>query len=433
MRRQFHRRELLRSTAFSGIGLWLGGHVASGGEKSPNAKLNVAVVGCGGRGGDDLNGVSSENIVALCDVDDRRAARAYTAHPKAQRFRDFRKMLDEVGRQIDAVVVGTPDHTHAGPAVAAMKLGKHCYCEKPLAHSVYEVRTMREAAQQKKLATQMGTQIHAEPNYRRVVELIQSDAIGPVGEVHVWFGGSYAGKDRPKETPPVPPELDWDLWLGPAPVRPYHPCYVPGAWRRWWDFGCGALGDFGCHYMDLPFWALGLRYPTGVEAEGPPVHPEGTPAWLTIRYEFPARGALPPVRLTWYDGGRRLPPALEEKLPKRGWGSAVLFVGHKGMLLADYGNRKLLPEAQFAGFQAPKPTIPDSIGHHREWIVACKTGSPTTCNFDYSGALAEAVLLGNVAYRCGKKLVWDAANLKATGCPEADPYIRRQYRQGWAL
>jgi len=430
MKSHWNRRQVLRQAALAGAAAALGTLPAKPLlAASPNEKLNVAVVGCGGRGGADLGGVSSENIVALCDVDDRRAARAYKAHPKARRFRDFRKMLDAVGREIDAVVVSTPDHTHAPPAVAAMKMGKHCYCEKPLAHSVYEVRTMREIAQQKKLATQMGTQIHAEPNYRRVVELIQSGAIGPVGEVHVWFGGSYAGKDRPKETPPVPPELDWDLWLGPAPTRPYHPCYLPGTWRRWWDFGCGALGDFGCHYMDLPFWALGLRYPTSVEAEGPPVHPEGTPGWLTIRYEFPARGALPPVRLTWYDGGKRPEPVQQGKVPN--WGSAVLFVGQKGMLLADYGRRKLLPEAQFDGFQAPKPTIPDSIGHHREWIVACKTGSPTTCNFDYSGALAEAVVLGNVAFHCGKKLLWDAASLKATNCPEADPYIRPEYRQGW--
>ncbi len=430
MKSHWNRRQVLRQAALAGAAAALGTLPARPLlAASPNEKLNVAVVGCANRGGANLGGVSSENVVALCDVDDRRAARAYKAHPKARKFRDFRKMLDAVGREIDAVVVSTPDHTHAPPAVAAMKMGKHCYCEKPLAHSVYEVRTMREIAKEKKLATQMGTQIHAEPNYRRVVELIQSGAIGPVGEVHVWFGGSYAGKDRPKETPPVPPELDWDLWLGPAPTRPYHPCYLPGTWRRWWDFGCGALGDFGCHYMDLPFWALGLRYPTSVEAEGPPVHPEGTPGWLTIRYEFPARGALPPVRLTWYDGGKRPEQVQQGKVPN--WGSAVLFVGQKGMLLADYGRRKLLPEAQFDGFQAPKPTIPDSIGHHREWIAACKTGSPTTCNFDYSGALAEAVVLGNVAYRCGKKLLWDAASLKATGCPEADPYIRPEYRQGW--
>ena len=431
MRRRFHRRELLRNSTYAGLGFWLVGNGALADAKSPNEKLNVGVVGCANRGGANLAGVSGENIVALCDVDERQAGRAFAAHPKARKFQDYRKMLDAVGGQIDAVVVSTPDHTHAPPAVAAMKSGKHCYCEKPLAHSVFEVRAMRDVAREKKLATQMGTQIHAEDNYRRVVELVQAGAIGPIAEVHVWFGGGYPGKDRPKETPPVPAGLDWDLWLGPAPQRPYHPCYLPGTWRYWWDFGCGALGDFGCHYMDLPFWALGLREPTRVEAEGPPVHPEGTPGWLTVRYEFPARGSMPAVRMTWYDGGRRLPAALEPKVPK--WGSAVLFVGEKGMLMSDYGRHQHLPEAEFAGFRPPQPTIPKSIGHHREWIVACKTGSPTTCNFDYSGALAEAVLLGNVAYRSGKKLAWDAANLKATGCPEADPYLRPAYRQGWTL
>jgi len=364
-------------------------------------------------------------------VDDRQAKKAYEKYPKAKKYRDFRSMLDEIGSRIDAVVVSTPDHTHAVAAVTAMKMGKHCYCEKPMAHSVFEVRAMREIAAKNKLATQLGTQIHAEDNYRRVVELVQSGAIGPVGEVHVWFGGSYAGTDRPKETPPVPEGLDWDLWLGPAPYRPYHPCYLPGTWRRWWDFGSGALGDFGCHYMDLPFWALGLRYPTSVEAEGPPPHAEGTPAWCTLRYQFPARDGKPPVKLTWYDGGRRPPQVPAKEVPD--WNSAVLFVGEKGMLIADYGRRKLLPEARFAGSQTPPKTISDSIGHHQEWIRACKTGAATTCNFDYSGALSETVLLGNVAYRVGKRLEWDAAKLKATNCPEADKFIQRQYREGWTL
>ena len=340
-------------------------------------------------------------------------------------------MLDEMHKQLDAVVVGTPDHTHAPPGVMAMKLGKHCYCEKPLTHSVYESRVMTEVAAKNKLATQLGTQIHAGGNYRRVVELVQGGVIGSVGEVHVWFGGGRGGMDRPTETPPVPPHLDWDLWLGPAPYRPYHPCYVPGNWRSWWDFANGTLGDFGCHYMDLPFWALKLCYPTVVEAEGPPVHPETAAPRLTVRYEFPARGELPPVKLTWYNGNNRPPILKQENLPE--WGSGVLFVGQKGMLQADYSQRKLLPESQFADFKPPEPTIPDSIGHHNEWVVACKTGSPTTCSFDYSGPLSEAVLLGNVAYRTGKKLEWDAENLKAANCPEADQYIKREYRSGWTL
>jgi len=423
------RRRFVRQAAAAGALPILCTSLASG--KSPNEKLDVAVIGCGGRGAANLAGVASENIVALCDVDARQAKPAFEHYPKAKKYRDFRKMLGEIGNRIDAVVVSTPDHTHAAAAVTAMKMGKHCYCEKPMAHSVYEVRVMSDLAAKNKLATQLGTQIHAEDNYRRAVELVQAGAIGPVSEVHVWFGGSSAGGDRPKETPAVPADLDWELWLGPAPHRPYHPCYLPGSWRRWWDFGCGALGDFGCHYMDLAFWALGLRHPATIEAEGPPPHPEGTPAWCVIRYQFPARAGAPPVKLTWYDGGKRPALVQEGKVPN--WQSAVLFVGAKGMLLADYSRRQLLPEAQYKGFQPPPKKIPDSLGHHREWIQACKTGSPTTCNFDYSGALSEHVLLGNVAYRVGKRLEWDPVNLKAANCPEADKFLRPKYREGWIL
>jgi len=426
------RREMLRNAGLAGVAVWTAGALcARSGEKSPNEKLNIAAIGCGGRGGDDLGAVSGENIVALCDVDDRRAAHSFERHPKAKKYRDFRKMFDELHRQIDAVVVGTPDHTHAPAGVMAMKLHKHCYCEKPLTHNVYEARVMAELAVKNRLATQMGTQIHAEKNYRRVVELVQSGAIGPVGEVHVWCNTRYSPGDRPKETPPVPPTLDWDLWLGPAPQRPYHPCYVPAAWRGWWDFANGGLGDFFCHYVDLPFWALKLRHPTAVEAEGSPVHPESCHQWMIARYEFPARDNLPPVKLTWYDGGKQ-PPLLEQQnLPK--WPSGVLFIGRQGMLMADYNQRKLLPEGKFADFQPPPQSIPDSTGHHQEWITACKTGGATTCNFDYSGPLTEAALLGSVAYRTGERLQWDAKNLKATNCPKADQYLRRKYRAGWTL
>jgi predicted dehydrogenase len=370
--------------------------------------------------------------VALCDVDDRRAAKTFERYPGAKRYRDFRKMLDELEDQIDAVVVGTPDHTHAPAAAMAMRMGKHCYCEKPLTHNVHESRVLTDLAKKNKLATQLGTQIHAGDNYRRVVELVQSGAIGPVGEVHVWFSGGRGGKDRPTETPPVPEGLDWDLWLGPAPYRPYHPCYVPGNWRDWWDFANGTLGDFGCHYIDLPFWALKLRYPTRVEAEGPPPHPETAAPLLTVRYDFPARGDLPPVTMTWRNGKDNRPAIVKEQnLPN--WGSAVLFVGQDGMLQADYNRKVLLPESQFADFQPPEPTIRASIGHHQEWVRACKTGEPTTCSFEYSGPLTEAVLLGSVAYRAQSSLDWNADALKAAGCPEADRLIRREYRAGWTL
>jgi len=283
----------------------------------------------------------------------------------------------------------------------------------------------------------MGTQIHAGDNYRRVVEIIQGGMIGTVGEVHVWHTVSYGGGDRPKETPPVPANLNWDLWLGPAPARPYHPCYLPGRWRGWRDFGTGGLGDFGCHYMDLPFWALKLRHPTTVETEGPPQHAESTARWLKVRYEFPKRGDLPPVTMTWSDGGKkpaRLDKILESLGPEaKRWRTGVLFVGAKGMVLANYGSLLVLPKATFANVAAPKAWIPKSIGHHKEWFEACKTGGPTTCSFDYSGTLTEAVLLGEVAYRAGEKLTWDAANLKATNCPKADAFIRTPHRKGWTL
>jgi predicted dehydrogenase len=405
---------------------------------SYDGRLDVAVVGVGGRGAANLNGVAGENVVALCDVDERNLLRASARFPSARLFADFRRMLDKVGRSIDAVVVSTPDHTHAPAAAMAMRMGKHCYCEKPLTHNVHECRTLIDLAARNKLVTQMGTQIHAGGNYRRVVEIVQAGLIGPVGEVHVWHTVSYGGMDRPPEKPPVPKHLNWDLWLGPAPERPYHGCYVPQWWRHWWDFGCGGLGDFGCHFMDLPFWALGLRHPTRIEADGPPIHAESTPKSLEIRYEFPARGEMPPVKLTWYDGGRQ-PKMLAEVLEPLGpeaakkWRAGVLFVGSKGMVLADYGSRLLLPTKTFADVEPPKQTIAPSIGHHAEWVKACKAGGATTCNFDYSGTLAEAVLLGNVAYRTGEKLDWDWKRLKATNCPKAERYLRRDYREGWTL
>ena len=364
---------MLGQSALAGASIGICGSWA---HAVPTEKLNLAAIGVGGQGGWDLDQCASQNIVALCDVDERRAARAFNRYPKAKRYRDFRKMLDEMDKEIDAVVVGTPDHTHAPAAVRAMNLGKHCYCEKPLAHSVHEVQTMMALAAKNKLATQMGTQIHAGDNYRRVVELVQTGAIGSITEVHVWHPVSYGGGDRPKETPPVPAGLDWDLWIGPAPFRPYNPCYCPGAWRSWWDFGTGGLGDFGCHYMDLPYWALKLRHPTTVETKGPPIHPERTSPGLIVRYEFPARGDLPPVKMTWYDGGKRPSFLVERQIPA--WGAAVLFIGAKGMLIADYGRHVLLPEAQYADSKRPPQAIPRSIGHHAEWIRACKSGAPTT-------------------------------------------------------
>jgi predicted dehydrogenase len=435
MAERLTRREMVRKTVLGGLGFWVarGGVLAQG--NSANDKLNLAIVGVAGRGRANTDQVMEESIVALCDVDDNYLRVAAKRFPQAKTYYDFRKMLDEMDKQIDAVVVSTPDHTHAPASVMAMKMGKHCYCEKPLTHSVYESRVMAEVAARNKLITQMGTQHHATSSHHRIVELIWSGAIGPVGECHVWTGGDRGGGERPTDTPPIPPHLKWDLWLGPAPYRPYHPDYVPYRWRFWWDFGTGETGNNGVHIMDLAFWALKLRHPTSAEAEGPPVHPETTPRWMTVHYEFPARGEMPPVKVMFYhvkDG----PPVLAEVVPKDEvpeWESGVLFMGEKGRLLASYGKWKLLPESKFADFQPPERMIPDSIGHHKEWIVACKNGGPTTCNFDYSGALTEAVLLGNVAYRVGEKLQWDSVNVKAANCPRAEAYVRRRYREGWTL
>ena len=432
MPRQISRRRFLQSSAAGVTAYWTGAALASR-KLSANDKLHVGVIGIAGQGTYNLNNVhaAGAEIVALCDVHESRpgVGKVRERFPRARFYADFRRLLDQKG--IDAVVVATPDHTHAPATVAALKSGRHVYCEKPLTHTVSEARIVAETAARHRRVTQMGTQIHAGNNYRRVVELIQSGAIGPVGEVHVWCGKSWGGGDRPKDTPPVPKGLHYDLWLGPAPYRPYHPAYLPFQWRRWWDFGGGTLADMACHYMDLPFWALKLRHPTHIAAEGPPPHPETAAVWLIVHYQFPARGDLPPVKLTWYDGGKRPPHFAQGLLPK--WGDGVLFVGEKGMLLANYGQHRLLPEERFSDFKRPKPFIPNSIGHHREWVEACKNGGSTTCNFDYAGALTEAVLLGNVSYRLGRALTWDAKNLRASNEPDADHFIQHHYRKGWTL
>ncbi len=410
-----------------------------------NEKLNLAIVGSGGRGAANLGGVSSENIVALCDVDRAANAKAATSHPHARQEADFRKLFDHE-KEFDAVVVSTCEHTHAMVTLAALRSGKHVYCEKPLTHNIAEARVIREAAAKTKLATQMGTQIHAGDNYRRVVELIQTNAIGPVRECHVWVGRTWGLQsaegakkndilhvtERPKDSAAVPAGLNWDLWIGPAPMRPFHPIYVPGPkWYRWWDFGNGTMSDLGSHWNDLPFWALKLKAPLTVEASGPPAHAELAPASMQATYEYGPRGDMPALKLSWYQGANKPPAVLDGSIPK--WDSGVLFVGDKGMLLSDYGKYLLLPEKQFVDFKKPAPTIAKSLGHYAEWIHACKTGAPTTCHFDYAGWLTEANHLGNVAYRAGKKLIWDAEAMKATNCPEADQYIHREYRKGWSL
>jgi predicted dehydrogenase len=424
------RRHFLLSAALAGTGL----SRTSAKPPPPSERLRVGFVGFAGKGGDNLKQMAAAGVevVALCDVDTQRkeVLAGRKKYPKAKFYTDFRKLIDAGG--LDALVVSTPDHTHALPTLRALQAGLHVFCEKPLTHTVQEARLVAETAARKERVTQMGTQIHAGANYRRVVELIQAEVIGAVREVHAWVPTTYGGGARPRERPKVPAGLEWDLWLGPAPERPYHGTYVPFYWRKWWDFGGGALNDMACHYVDLPFWALKLRHPTRVSAEGSPkeAHAETAAVSLKVSYDFPARDKLPAVKLTWYDGGGKPPLITEGKVPK--WNSGVLFVGSKGMLLADYNNRLLLPEKDFRGFKAPKASIKDSVGHYKEWVEACKGGGATTCNFDYSGALTEAVLLGTVSYRLGKPFDWDAKKLKASE-PGADKYLRKTYRKPWTL
>jgi predicted dehydrogenase len=423
------RRRFLQASAAAALGSAV---QAADKQTPPSERLNVAVIGIHNQGAYNLNQTAgaATNIVALCDVDENLAAGPRQRFPKAIFDTDWRRVLDR--KDVEAVVVATPDHNHAVITMTALKAGKHVYCEKPLTHTVYEARKVAETAAKHKRVTQMGTQIHAGDNYRRIVELVQSGAIGAVREVHVWVGTSWGGGERPKETPPVPKGLHWDLWLGPAPLRPYHSTYVPYYWRRWWDFGGGSLADMACHHIDLSFWALKLHHPTAVASQGPPRHKETAPVWQIVTFDFPARGDLPAVKLTWYDGGKRPKLLAQPGMPR--WGDGTLFVGDKGMLLAGYGAHKLLPEKRFAGFQPPRQTIARSIGHHREWVEACKKGdaSAALCNFGYAGPLTETVLLGNVAYRSGKSFTWDSAALK-TSEPTANAFLHKEYRKGWTL
>jgi predicted dehydrogenase len=417
------------------------------GGQAPSRRLNVAVIGVGGRGGANLAGVSGENIVALCDVNANNLKAAAAKSPGAKQFRDFRKMYDALrDSEFDAVVVSTTEHTHAFATLPALRRKKHVYCEKPLTRDVREARIITEAARTAGVATQMGTQIHAGTNYRRVVELIQAGAIGTVREAHVWVDRTWgwqspedakkhdrvSTQERPAEVEPVPPELDWDLWIGPAPFRPFNSVYIPGnKWYRWWDFGNGTMSDLGSHYNDLPFWALNLDAPLTIEAAGPPPHPEIAPATMSATYHYGARGNRPPVKMVWYQGRMKPPAWTEKQIPQ--WPSGHLFIGEKGMLLSDYNKHLLLPENQFQGFVPPPKTIPDSLGHHQEWLHACKTGAPTTCHFGYSGPLTEANHLGNVAFRAGKKIEWNAKTMRITNAPDAERFLGRTYRDGWTL
>ncbi len=402
-------------------------HVVGRGETHPSDKLNIAGVGVGGRGLGDLQAVSRENIVALCDVDERYASGAFRQWPDAKRYTDFRKML-ETQKDIDAVVIATPDHTHAVIAMMAIRLGKHVYCEKPLTHSVYEARKLAEAAKEAKVATQMGNQGQASEEARVVAEMILDGAIGTVREVHAWSNRvpdiSERGIPRPKETPPVPEWIDWDLWIGPSPMRPYHPCYHPFSWRGWWDFGTGVLGDIGCHEFSTIFKTLKLGHPKTVEAcstnwqKPKEIRDETAPLASIVRYRFEATEHHGPLTISWYDGGMK-PPRPEELDPgvPFGVGDGILF-----------------PASRRREYSKPSPRLPRSPGHHEEWLIAAKGGPPAGSNFvDHAAHLAEVVLLGNIAIRANEKLEWDPVGMRFPNCPAADAYVNPPYRSGWSL
>lgn len=416
------------------------------GAQDATNRLNIAMIGCGGRGGANLNGVASENIVALCDVNQAAVDNAAKRFPKARQCNDFRVLFDKHHREFDAVVVSTCEHTHAFATMLALRHNKHVYCEKPLTHGIWEARQIREMAAKTKVATQMGIQIHATENYRRVVELIQGNAIGGVRECHVWVSRAWGRQsaedakrfrdivtidERPKDSSPIPEGLHWDLWLGPAPERPFNGVYVPGPkWYRWWDFGSGTMSDLGSHWIDLPFWALRLRAPQSVEASGPPAHRELAPATMSATYQYAARGDMPAVSLTWYQGDMKPDIWRKNGIPQ--WQNGVLFIGNRGMLLSDYSRHVLLPEKDFTGFRGPERTLPRPTSHYAEWIRAAKSDLRTSADFEYSGWLTEANHLGNVAYRLGRRIEWDASNLRVTNV-DASSLIRRAYRKGWEL
>ena len=445
------RRFLSVSAATAATFVIVPRHVLGQGQTPPSDKLNIAGVGIGGQGAADLSEMSDENIVALCDVDSDYAAHTFKKYPNAKRHQDFREMLDKE-KGIDAVVVGTPDHNHAIVSVAAMRHGKHVYCEKPLTRTVREARIVAQVARETKRVTQMGNQGMAFEGNRLIKEWIWGGVIGPVREVHVWSDRpTHRGKmplwwpqgiERPTDTPPVPATLNWDLWLGPAPWRPYHPAYVPFRWRGWWDFGSGGLGDMGIHNLAPVFSALKLGAPTSVTATSTPVFKETVPVAAVVHYEFPARGDMPAMKLHWYDGGL-LPERPEELEDDRALDpeDGIIFVGDKGKILVEgWGGEKprLIPASKHKAFTPPTKTLARSVGHYQEFVQACKRGTPTESNFGFSGPLTEAVLLGSVAIRLGgelsgEKLRWDSANLKIPNVPEAEALLHYPYRDGWSL
>jgi len=446
----------MKRRTFIGFGLAAAAGWATGVRaQSPNSKLSIAIIGAGGRGGANMGGVASAgaHIYTLCDVNPQSLAGAKAKHPGAKTTSDWREVVTDPA--VDAVVISTADHHHAPAALAAMRAGKHVYCEKPLAHTVQEARWMQDEykKRQGQIATQMGTQIHATTNYRRAVAGVQDGLVGQVRQAHVWCGRTInpVPVDR-LEAQPVPEGFDWDVWLGPAAERPHNKGYWEGGnlnWNRRWEFGNGVLGDMGSHLIDLPYWALGLDRPTSVKAEGTPADPVAAPPSQIITWHHPAKddiykGAASPARealeVIWYHGpdgmktmAERLQPLLGDATDIAQWHIGVAFVGEAGVLVADYGKIVRKPNEKFKGTWRPATEIPPSPGHYQEWLKACRSEGESLCNFDYSGKLIEHNLLGNVAHRAalGQTLSWDAATLKFPNHEAATALVTKTYRPGW--
>lgn len=433
MSKKTDRRRFLQATAATGVGFWVAGGLQAAESKSANERIRFASIGVAGKGSSDSEDAAKHgDMVAICDIDESKLMAAKEKFPNARTFFDYRKMLEEMGDGIDAVTVSTPDHNHAPASVMAMRLGKHCFCQKPLTHSLYEARVMRDVAREKKVATMMGNQGTAESGARRAGALIRAGALGKVSEVHVWTNRPIwpQGGPRAMETA-IPPQVHWEEWLGPAPYRPFAQGYHPFAWRGWWDFGTGALGDMACHTLNMPFMGLDLRDPISVQATTSGHNQDSYPAWSIINFEFAATDKRPAVKLVWYDGGK-LPDksVLDGRSPEK---SGAVVIGDKGKLYSpeDYGQKYEL----LGGAQEMDVQITESPGHFQEWVNAIKGGPQAMSNFpDYSGPLTETVLLGNLAvWADGKKIEWDAKSLTATNAPEVMHIVKSEYRAGYTL
>lgn len=434
----YSRRKFIKSASIGALGF----QVVPSRVFGANERVALAGIGAGGKGSSDIAGArdAGAEVVGLCDVDAGRLNQAVKKYPGSKGYTDYRKLFDELGKSIDAVTVSTPDHMHFHAALRAVQMGKHTYVQKPLTHSIWEARKLANEARKAKVVTQMGNQAHAGEPIRRAVELIRSGVIGKVKEVHAWTNRPIwpQGLEKKLTAQEVPKNMDWDLWIGPAPMRPYNSGYAPFKWRGWWDFGTGALGDMGCHIMDMPFWALDLKYPTSVEAKQNGNSLECGPNKSIVTYSFPEGKYNHKMPFVWYDGGYMPEESVFEGTIVNSQNAKkfdLIIIGEKGKFLFNRNSTKwkTSPEGLLDNVN-PEKTIPRVKNEDQEWVDAIRgVGSEPLSGFAYSGPFTETVLLGNLAVRLGKRIAWDGVNLKATNAPEAEELIKRPYRKGWEV